>query len=86
MQRSRAAGQCDGMLHSYLSRELGLEGIDVRSERRDPVGIKRIHEQRTFVTVDVGWREKDPTPVVGFSHGCCHMPVRNESFSDEGAA
>ena len=38
-------------------RELLFERVDVRAERRDPVGVERVEQQRSLLRAHVGRRE-----------------------------
>ena len=49
----------DGGIGSDEGGELRLERIDVRPERRDPVGVERVEEQRSLGTPHMGRREVD---------------------------
>ena len=40
--------------------ELLLERVDVRAERRDPVGVERLEQQRPLTRTDVGRRQEEP--------------------------
>ena len=38
--------------------ELALERVDVRTERRDPVGVERVEQQLALARAHVGRREE----------------------------
>ena len=45
--------------------QLRLEGIHVRPQRRDPVGVERVQQQGTFGRSDIGRGQQDPDRRVG---------------------
>ena len=54
VQRGGAARERDGVVDARGGRHLGLEGVDVRPERRDPVGCDRLGDELRLAPGDVG--------------------------------
>jgi len=50
-----AARQGDRVSDADPLGELGLECVDVRSERRDPVGVERLEQHLALEGTDLGW-------------------------------
>ena len=57
VQRRRPAREGDGVRGSRGRSQFVLEGIDVRPERRDPVGGDRLGHELGFASGEVGWGE-----------------------------
>jgi len=55
VQSGCAARERDRVIDAHEGGEFGLEGLDVRAEGRDPVGVERVEQQLAFGGADVGW-------------------------------
>ena len=66
VERGRPRRDGHGVPRADVGGELGLEGVHVRADRRDPVGGERLGHESPFVGADVGGREVE---AVGRLHG-----------------
>jgi hypothetical protein len=57
------AGQGHGVLHPHPVGQLPFEGVDVRSDRRDPVRVERLQQHAAFLGAHLGRREEDAAHV-----------------------
>ena len=62
MQPSRSRGKRDCVLYTNDRCNLGLQGVDHRSERRNPIRGERFRNQFFLVASEVGRREVDALP------------------------
>ena len=60
VERGGPARQGGGGPHVGERRELLLEPVDVRAERRDPVGVERVQQESPLLRADVGGRQEEP--------------------------
>ena len=58
VERGGTARQRGRRRHAEHLRELAFERVDVRTERRDPVGVERVEQQRALGCSDVGRRQE----------------------------
>ena len=58
MQRGGAARQRRRVPDADEVGELALERVDVRTERRDPVGVERVEQQLALARAHVGRRQE----------------------------
>ena len=61
MQRGGAARQGDRVVDAEVGGELLLEGVDLRTEGSDPVGVERLEQQGALDVGHFGRRQEDPT-------------------------
>ncbi len=57
MQRSRTGRDRDGMFRADEDREIFFEGIEIRTHRRDPIGLEGFEDVFDFGTPYVWWRK-----------------------------
>jgi hypothetical protein len=69
VQRGRSRRQRHRVAGAEVGRELLLEGVDVRAERRDPVRVEGVEQQRPLLLADVRGRQVDPQRWLAGAHG-----------------
>ena len=57
MQRGGARRDGDGMLRADELREILFERIEVRTSRRDPIGLEGFQDVFDFGGTDIRWRQ-----------------------------
>jgi hypothetical protein len=59
MERRRARGNGDGMFRTDNDGEIFFEGVEIRTRRRDPIGLESFEDVFDFGGPDVRRREVD---------------------------
>ena len=59
MERSGAGGNGDGMFRTYNDGEIFFKGVEIRTRRRDPIGLESFEDVFDFSGADVGRGEVD---------------------------